>query len=421
MRLSLVVLAVAVLPLPWSGAAEKTHREFRTEAEAAYQRKDYAAARTALRAALALRPDSPRYLHNLAAISALTGDRAAALATLRQLVAFGISVPVERDPDFASLQGTPEFQDVLRAFAANRQPHGNVTAVAELPGRTGILEGIAYRARTDELFLSDVHHRCIWRRDRDGRVVRFSAEDDELLGLFGLAIDERRNALWVAMSALPEMAGYTTDQKGQTGLAAFSLTTSELTRVVLVTGDGRPGALGDLAIAADGTVYATDSKVPVIWKLSPGAEEVEKAAESPDFSSLQGIVLIEQTLIVADYSNGLFRVELPGGAVTPLAPPKDTTLLGLDGLVAIPGGLIATQNGVEPQRVLHVRLSADLSRITSVAVLASGQPELTDLTLVTLANDRPTVIAGSGWDLFDATKAKQPPAHPVRILQIELP
>jgi hypothetical protein len=218
--------------------------------------------------------------------------------------------------------------------------------------------------------------------------------------------------------AVPEMAGYTAALKGRAAFAEISLVTGELRRVVDLPDDLREHGLGDLAIAADGTVYGTDNRAPIIWQLSPGAEEPEALVEFPGFGSLQGILVQERTLIVSDFTNGLFRVDLGTRTVTPLAAPPEVTLLGLDGLASAPGGLVAVQNGVTPQRVLHVALRAGRDRITSVTVLARAVPYLEDLALVTLINGRPTVVAGAGWDLFDPQKAKAPPAHTVRLLQI---
>lgn len=417
----LAMLLLAAASLSAAESVSKTHQDFRADADAAYQRKDYATAKSAISAALRLRPDSPRYLHSLAALSALTGDAKGALDRLRQLAALGVGPQIERDPDFASLQGTPEFLRIIGAFATNRAPRGEVSVFAELPGRTGIIEGIAFRPRTGDLFFGDVHHRCIWRRDRTGQVVRFTAEDDELLGIFGLAIDEERNTLWATMTALPEMAGFTSVQKGQSALADFNLTTSELRRVVPVPGDGRDHGCGDLLVAPDGTVFLTDSKAPVIWKLAPDAEEIEKVADSPVFSSLQGLALEKRSLLVADYANGLFTVDLATGNISALTAPPGTTLLGIDGLVGIPGGIIAVQNGVEPQRVIRIALTPDRDAVTDVTVLASALPNFSDLSLITLADGHPTLIAGAGWEGFDPAKAKQPPAHTVRVFQVMLP
>jgi sugar lactone lactonase YvrE len=418
---SLALLLATAIPAAFAQPAAKSHYDFRLEAEEAYERKDFAAARKALQSALALRPDSPRYLQRLAGAAALTGDKPAALDYLQRLAALGVGPPIERDRDLAPLQGTAEFSRILRQLAENREPRGEVESFAELPGRTGIIEGIAYRARTGDLFLGDVHHRCIWRRDRTGQVTRFSADDDELLGVFGLAIDEARNTLWAALTSVPEMSGYQPATRGQAALAEFNLTTIDLRRVIPVPGDGRDHGVGDLAVAEDGTVYLPDSKAPVIWKYVPGAEEMERVVDSPVFSSLQGIVVGRGSLLVADYDNGLFRVELSTGNIHALTPPPNTTLIGLDGLVAAPGGVVATQNGTEPQRVLRIAIGSAFDRIAAVEVLASGHPQLRDITLAALAIDRVAVIAGSGWEIFDPGKSPQPPAHTVRILHVTLP
>lgn len=425
-RRLLLFSASLLLPLSPSSAqsaASSSHTSFRRTAEAAYQRQDFAAARDAYAAALALRPDSPRYLHHLAATQALTDRSDDALATLQRLTALGVAPAVERDSAFASLQGSRAFNAIRTALAANREPQGSADLLVELPGRIGIIEGIAFRDRTGDLFLGDVHQRCIWRRDRDGRVTRYSAEDEELFGVFGLALDETRQTLWAATSAVPEMSGFTPEQKGRAALAAFSLVTGELLRVIDVPSDGRDHVLGDLIVAPDGTIYATDSTAPIIWRYLPGGEEMDKLVEYPDFVSLQGLVLTNRTLIAADFANGLFAIDLSESApvVRAFTPPPNATLVGLDGLAPAPDGLFAVQNGVSPQRLIRVGLSSDLTALTSVTVLAAAFPHLDDLALVTLVNGRPTFIANAGWENFDAAKSAHPTAHSVRIFQTTPP
>jgi sugar lactone lactonase YvrE len=399
----------------------QTHLDFRAIAEAAYQRKDWPAAREALEYALELQPDSPRYLRALAAVLARAGEPRLALEPLRRLVALGVTASLEKEPDFASLQGSPEFIKILRSLADNAQPRGAAEVFAELPGRTGLIEGIAARDRTGDLFLGDVHHRVIWRRTHVGQVQRFTLEDEGLFGVFGLAVDEKRDVLWAATAAMPGMHGYTPDLKGQSALAEFDLSTGKLLRIIPVPGDGRDHALGDLTVAEDGTVYATDNAAPVVWQFAPEAEEIEKIADSPEFHSLQGIVAFQRKLFVADYAHGLFSIDLATREILPLAPPPEATLIGLDGLVLVPGGLVATQNGIEPQRLVRIVLSPGLDRVTELTVLASGLPQMRDLALVTLVNERPTFIAGSGWEGYDPARRPDPPAHTVRIFQAGLP
>ena len=419
MRLSAAFL---LLLTPLSGQGTRNdHAELRAEAAAAYERKDYAAAKEALLEAANLRPNSPPYLQQLAGISALLGDRHTALERLRQIASLGIAPRVERDPDLATLLGTPEFMRMLHTFDANRAPQGEAELVGEMPSHTGIIEGIVFRPRTGDLFLGDVHYRCIWRRDRDGRTVRYTLEDDALFGIFGIAIDETRKTLWAAMTAVPEMSGFTSEMNGYAALAQFDLGTSDLRRIVPVPDDGDEHRLSDLTVGPDGTVYATDSRSPIIWMLAPDAEEMQKVAESPLFGSLQGIVIERRTLLVADYMNGLFAVSLATGNITALTPPKNTTLFGLDGLTAIPGGVFAVQNGVEPQRVVRVMFSPGFDAITSVKVIAASLPEFRDLSLIATINDRPTVVAGAGWESLPRGKSGPPSAHTVSIFQLTLP
>jgi len=417
----LPALLLACFSVSHGLAADGNLPELRAAAEAAYGRRDFVAARAAVTAALALQPDSPRLLHNLAALQSLTGEPASALATLRRIARLGVAPAIERDPDLASLQGTPAFRAVAGEFATLREPLGQTQTFAELPGRTGILDAVVFRERTSDLFLGDARLRCIWRRDRDGRVTRFTDEDQDLLGVVALAIDEPNRTLWAGLSALPEMEGYTSAAKGRAALVAFSLVNGELLRTIDLPEDGRDHGVGALLVDAEGTLYATDSRAPVIWKVGLGAEEPEVVASSPAFLHLQGLLLQERHLLVADQEQGLFRVELAGGAVTALPPPRDTTLVGLGTLLRAPGGIVAVQGGVTPPRVLKIELSAGGDAVTTVTVLARALPHLEDLAGATLVEGLPTVIAGSGWEVPPAAPGQTTRGHAVRLLQVALP
>ena len=413
-RLSLLLLLAASISAAPDAAA------LREEARAASARGDLPTARRLLAAAVAAQPDSPSLFLDLAAVAARQEDGPAAISALEAIAALGAAPPVERDPRFANLQGTAPFRRVLQSFSLLREAAGVTEEAATLPGRTGIIEGIAWRSRTGDLFLGDVRHRGIWRRDREGRVARFSAEDESLLGVFGLAVDEARGLLWAATSAVPEMEGFNAELKGAAALAAFSLATSELVRVVTVEDDGRPHGLGDLHIAEDGTVYTTDAKDPVIWKLEPGAEELQRFAEDRSLVSLQGIVRWRDDFVVADYHRGLFAVSPSDGRFRRLAPPPGVSLVGLHGLVATPAGIVATQPGITPERVVLIVPAEDGDRVKSLTVLAAGHAGMADLGMITLVNQQPTWVAGAGWEA-PAIGGTPPRGRTVLVLQTRLP
>ncbi len=281
-----------------------TARRLARDGTAAAEAKDYPLYLAKMEAAVALRPDYPRLLVNLAAAQALTGNADASVATLTRLAALGVSSPVEKSDEFAALLAREDFKAVSAKLAGNLVPSGAGEYAFMLPGMTGLIEGIAARPKTEEFFFGDVHLRCIWVRAPDGKVRRWSEPADELLGVFGLAVDEANGTLWAATTALPAMQGYTKALDGVAGIAEFDLASGKLRRVARLPADGKQHVLGDLTLAPDGSVYLPDSGEAVLWRLAPGAATPEVFLESPEFMSLQGVVITPdgRAAIISDYA-----------------------------------------------------------------------------------------------------------------------
>lgn len=396
------------------------------EAAAAAEARDKPAYLAKMEAAAALRPDFPRILVNLAAAQ-LANDRPAdALATLGRLAALGAHSPVDKSEEFAALRGRKEFTEVIAKLAKNLEPKGEGEIAFSLPQMTGLIEGIAWREKTGDFFFGDVFNRAIWLRSKDGKIRRFTAEDEAVLGIFGLVVDEVRGALWAATSAVPAMRGYTDELDGAAGLAEFDLATGALRRVVRVPnrGDHQTHVIGDLALAPDGTVFLPDSGAPVLWCLPPQAESVEVFAESPEFLSLQGVVVAPDrgAILVADYASGLLRVDLTTRAVRRVQLPPDTTLNGLDGVVRSPqGDLIAIQNGLRPKRVLQVAMDAAGEAVTGVTILEAAHLNMPDPTLGCFAEGGEFLFIGNaGWTRFEGGEITASPPRPVPVFKTKL-
>jgi streptogramin lyase len=142
-----------------------------------------------------------------------------------------------------------------------------------------IAEGVAAGADGKPL-VSAVAGRTIVRLDarrvkawlRPGRLAPVG-------GLFGMAADPKRNRLWVA-----EVFGKAAP--GQTGPNRSSILEVELSsgralaRHPAPTGDDDAPTLGDVAIAADGSVYASDSTGGGIYHLPPGGGALRRFART---------------------------------------------------------------------------------------------------------------------------------------------
>ena len=115
-----------------------------------------------------------------------------------------------------------------------------------------------------------------------------------------------------------------------------------------------------------------------------------------------------------DWTLGLFAVPLRGGAPEAVAGPGDLVTGGIDGLVAISGGLLAVQNGIVTPRLVRLWLEPDGRRITRWAVLAQG-PALADPTHVVAGRAGALAVARSGWARFTDEGAVRPGAPPASL------
>jgi sugar lactone lactonase YvrE len=306
----------------------------------------------------------------------------------------------------------------LQSASVESPPSRTAEVAFALPDMTGLVEGVAFRPKTGAYYFGDVHRRCVWLRAADGRVTRFSAADDRLLGIFRVAVDEARGALWLSMGALPQMSGFSDAHKGAGGLAELDLASGQVRRVILAPVDGAAHLIGDFVQLADGTIYATDTTTPVIWRLAPGAAALEPLVRG-GFRSLQGITATAdgRGLWVTDYPVGVFHVDVGTKAVRSLAARAGADLRGLDTLLRAPDGtLLAIFNATARQRVLRLTLDGGATAITKVAVVAEG-PAMTDATLGTFAGDAFVFIADGGWGRFEPGKVDTSPRS-VPILRI---
>jgi sugar lactone lactonase YvrE len=310
---------------------------------------------------------------------------------------------------------------VLLGTALSLQaPTSTAQPAFTLPNMTGLIEGIAYRAATGAYYFGDVHLRCVWMRSKEGAVSRVTPADERLLGIFRIEVDEERGALWLAMGALPQMSGFTAAQKGAGGIAEVDLKTGAVRRVVLAPADGAEHLLGDLVRVGGGTIYATDTTAPVVWKLAPGAEALE-AVVTGGFKSLQGITPSAdgRTLFVTDYPVGVLAIDLASKTARALPAPDGVNVRGVDTLRRAPdGALIAIQNGTKTQRVLRLTLDAGATAVAGVDVLAAD-PAMLDATLGTFADDAFVFVADGGWNRFEPGQV-DPSPRVVPVLRVPL-
>jgi len=161
--------------------------------------------------------------------------------------------------------------------------------------------------------------------------------------------------------------------------------------------------LGDLVIADDNTIYATDSLSGAIYRYYIDSNEFEVLVERGELGSPQGLVLDEsgRFLYVADYIGGLYRVSTQDGSLVRLRVAASITDYGIDGLYRYGNELVVIQNGIRPHRVAAFRLSEKGLAINSSRILASNLKEFDEPTLGVVQGSDFLFVANSHWNRFD--------------------
>jgi len=399
----MLAAALALAGAPALAGGEHDLAWYVAKAGESYAAKDYATFLDASLGARDLLPDHPRLGYNLACAYARNGRDLDAVAELDRLAAEGLYYPIAEDADFASIRDTARFRAAIDRFQANLVPVHRALPAFTLD-RTGLIaEGLAYDRKAGSFFVGSVRERKVLRIDGAGTVHDLVADRAELLGAFGMRVDEKRRRLWVATSAIPQMAGFRPEDEGHSGLLEIDARTGKVVASHPIPGTAEKHNVADLTLDSKGNVYASDSETPAIYFLDRKGGTLQCLAVDAPFVSPQGLALSpdETKLYVADYARGVFVVDLATKKAAKLAHAADVCLHGIDGLAAAGSTLYATQNGIRPQRVVEIALDPSGARATRLDVLESNSPALGEPTLGVVANGWYYFVADSGWDQVD--------------------
>jgi hypothetical protein len=392
-----------------------------------YRRQAWDSARAQLRRAFTAWPMQQAYVRGYASLSARVRDTGETVRALNLLADYGLTLDLAADSDFAAVRDALAVRRAAERLTANGQPLIKSEVAASLPEIEADFfpEGMSHDPRRGVWYLASVRHRKVARIDRTGAAFDLIKEgQDGLWAVLGVRADPARSTLWVTTAAIPNMLGYSAADSGRSAIVAFDLESGRLKTRYPLPASPAGHLLGDLVVAPNGDVYATDSKDPAVWKIRSGSPQVEEYLRDPLFRSLQGPVVDPsgRTLYIADYSHGVLAIDLATRQVRALPVPAGSTVLGIDGLAWHDGSLIGVQNGVAPARVVRLRLDSTGRRFLAVELLDRHLPLATEATIGTVWGDRYFYVANSQWEAYDAAGQLKPGVRlePPKILQLRL-
>ena len=181
-----------------------------------------------------------------------------------------------------------------------------------------------------------------------------------LSAVLGVVTDEPHGLLWICSSDLNRLGE-------PVSLKKFDIKTGEL------KGDypfiQHKGVCNDIAIAPDGTAYATDTGNARIYRLRPAASALEIWISDPRFDGVDGVAFGKdgQMYINSVRTGRIFRIAMnkdgSAGAVTPIATSRP--LQGPDGMRLTADGRFAIAENAGG-RVSLGTLSGDTMQIQTL-------------------------------------------------------
>jgi hypothetical protein len=345
------------------------------------------------------------------------GDRNAAFALLRSLQGRKLGLVPVRDAGFEAVWDDPDFQKIREKLAQEESRTPDAPVAFPLGDSKLIPEGIAYDPKQDRFFIGSVAQKKIISANRKGEVKDFSRPGDNLDCVLGLFIDVAHEQLYVVSTN-----GFLDEAQKQRRNAVVRY---DLKNGLLVGRYDAPDAnqLNDLTIAADGTIYATDSASGTLFRKTPADKTLTPFGAKGALPGANGITLGADGKLYVAISTGIARIDLSTGAPTRLSQPDIVVTGGCDGLYWHGGDLVGIQNVTNPGRVIRIVLADQGTRISGSTVLQSHHhPVSAEPTTGAIAADALYVIANSYVGHFQPNGSIKDPGQlkPTAIIAVPL-
>ncbi len=369
------------------------------------QKGDTAAELAALDRRITLRPHLGIYRLDKAVTLAREDRKSEAYTALIELQNTGYAYDLRNDPRFAKIATTEVWQYICENFDANRAAFGGGVLAYTLPREDLLLESIAYDPGRDTLLAGSAREGKVYVVGADGKIQPLAAADAEngMWAVLDLAVDAKRDVLWVASTAMPHFKRYDAQKDlGRAGIFKFDLKTGKFIKSFLSPPPeaGQPFWMTSIAVADDGSVYAVDGVNRAVYQVRD--DQFRRILHLPMLTSIAALTAsTDGKLYLADPQLGILGVDLATLELFDVRVPPKLSLEGIASLHYQDRALYAVQAGMNPQRVMRFDLSPDGSTITQVHPLEASNPKFGRPGAMTMKGSMLFVVANDQKDRYD--------------------
>lgn len=392
--------------------------QLQNEIRTSLQNRNYAVSLRLLKEADAAVPNNPQVIFRMAIAEAFLQMEQASLKHLRRLVAMRVYFDLAKEPAFAELNSHVDFRRLTKAMEKIKATTDfHAEAAFRIPEQAFLPEGIAYDSQSGDFLVASIYKRKIVRVGSKGTTTDFIApHQDDIWGVSGIGLDTGRRMLWACSAAFEANEGFTPADKNQTAVFAFDVDTGKLAGKYPLEKPGNSHFCDGLVVASDGTVFVADSQGLIVYRIDAGAPVLQVVIGPETGISPQGLALSKsgKTLFISNYSSGLYAIDLKSKQISSVHSKAKDSLAGIDGLIAYGNDLIAIQNGIQPNRVVYLRMNSKGTIVNSIQVLEINHPSFGDPTLGVVKGDALYFVANNPIGQF--LRDRQPTALPAPVI-----
>lgn len=362
-------------------------------------------------------PDNPCVLYQVAALFAKAGRTQQALATLHDMSAKRAGVDPRVRDGFQSLAANPAFLRLKREIRHDNPPVLNAQPAFSIAEADLLAEGIAWSEKRQRFYLGSVKRKII-EVDASGHARDLVAPADNGLGaVIGLRVDDQRGELWAASEQLSPHPGLVR------GVFRYRLSDGKFLAKYPVR-DGEADLVNDLAVAPDGTLYATASNSGSLIRIRPGNDAAEIFLPPHSLPDPNGITPSPdgRFLFVAGWY-GITRIDLKTKETLLLKSSPQIAAGCFDGLYEYAGDLVGIQNCVhDTGRVMRLHLNASRDTILAAQVLESYNPLFEGITTGAIAGNQFYFMANTQFHKMGPGDSIPPGEkfNPIRVFRLDL-
>ncbi len=248
---------------------------------------------------------------------------------------------------------------------------------------------------------------------------------DGLSSALGVLADDKSNSLFVCSNDMSRAGIAIPTGNKPTSLKIFDLQTGAAKASVALPSASLPGQsplCNDIALAADGTAYVTDSLGGRILRLKPGAKEFEVWAQDARWDvkgpQLDGIAVLPDGSVYANIfqGDGLYRIAVnaDGSAGTITRLQTSRPLFHSDGLRAFGPNRLLMVEGETKGTLDLITVSGDSAKIDTIKAGFEGPVSLAQVGDTVYVLDVPLKY------LFDADfKKRSPPPFRAEAVKLQ--